>query len=414
MSLELKPADPRQPFLSTPAVIAILAFVKFALHLITADRYGIFRDELYYLACADHLSWGYVDHPPLIAFVTWFSAHVFGTSLLGIRFLPAVAGGLLVWVTAAIAKELGGNRFAQCFAAFAIIPAPIYLMLNHWLTMNAFEPLVWMTMLWLALRMLSRNEPRYWLLIGALCGLGLENKYSMLLLAAALVFGLFVTPERQIFRSRWFPVGAAVAFVLFLPNLLWLIHHDFPFLEFERRSRMSLGRIERAPLAFIADQALMMNPLLTPLWLGGLSWLLLSKPASKYRFLAWTFISIFAVLLVLKAKNYYVSPAYPVLFAAGAVAFEKTTEVAARWVRGIYVGLVLAAGSVLAPFVLPVLPVNDFLAYQRVFGGFTPIRLEKNSRSLLPQQFADEFGWEEMVRKTALEPISKLHTEADS
>jgi 4-amino-4-deoxy-L-arabinose transferase-like glycosyltransferase len=148
----------------------MLAIAKVALQLATSDRYGIFRDELYYIACADHLSWGYVGHPPLIAFVTWFSTHVFGTSLFGIRFLPAIAGGLLVYLTAAIAKALGGNRFAQCIAAFSIIPVPSYLMLNHWLTMNAFEPLLWTSALWLSARMLSRSEPRYWLLSGVLCG----------------------------------------------------------------------------------------------------------------------------------------------------------------------------------------------------------------------------------------------------
>lgn len=167
--------------LSTTAVVAGLVCIKVAIQLGTSSQYGIFRDELYYLACAEHLAWGYVDHPPLIAYITWFAAHVFGTSLLGLRVLPAVAGGLLVWVTAAIARELGGSRFAQCIAAVAIIPVPIYLMLDHWLTMNAFEPLLWATALWLTARMLSGNKPRYWLLIGGACGIGLENKYSMLL-----------------------------------------------------------------------------------------------------------------------------------------------------------------------------------------------------------------------------------------
>jgi len=402
MNLELKPKTDRLPILSAATVVALLAFTKLSLQLATASKYGIFRDELYYLACADHLSWGYVDHPPLIAFVTWFSAHLFGTSLIGLRLLPAIAGGLLVWVTAAIAKELGGNRFAQCVAALAILPVPIYLMLSHWLTMNAFEPLLWMSALWLSLRMLSRSEPRYWLLIGAVCGVGLENKYTMLLLAAALVIGLWVTPQRQILRSKWFAAGVVMAFLLFLPNLLWLIHHDFPFLEFERQSRLSTSRIERAPLSFIADQVLMMNPLEAPLWLGGLAWLLLSKNASKYRFLGWTFMTVFAALLILRAKNYYVAPAYPVLFAAGSVAFEQAAGFSAPWVRALYLGLMLAAGLMLAPFALPLLSVNDFVAYQRNFGGFTPIRLEKSPQSLLPQQFADEFGWEEMVRKTSL------------
>jgi hypothetical protein len=392
---------PSKYFLSTAWIIGLLMFAKFAVQFATAGRYGIFRDELYYLDCARHLAWGYVDQPPLIAFITWFSTHLFGVSLFALRLLPAIAGALLVWVTAQMAHELGGGRFAQCMAAFSIIPVPIYLLLNHWLTMNAFEPLLWMTALWMALRMVARNEPRYWLAIGALCGVGLENKYSMLFLAGALVLGLLMTPERRIFKSVWFPVGVGVALLLFLPNLLWLVHHHFPFLVFERNSRMSGGRILRSPVAFFADQMLIMNPLLAPLWIGGLGWLLLSSH-KKFRFLAFTFLAVFFLLLAMQAKNYYVAPVYPVLFAAGSVGLEQlTTTSRQRWLRGAYIALTAAAGLVLAPFCIPMLPVQSFLAYQKAFGGFTPIRLERQRTGPLPQQFADEFGWEDMARETA-------------
>ncbi len=387
--------------------VALLAVAKFAIQMATSGQYGIFRDELYYVALARHLAWGYVDEPPLIALVTWLTIHILGTSLYALRFLPAVAGGALVWVTSDIARELGGGRSARVLAGFAVIPVPIYLMLNHWLTMNAFKPLLWTTLSWAALRLTTRAEPRYWIAIGALCGVGLENKYSMLFPMAGLALGLMVTPERRMLKTCWVVAGGAIALALFLPNLLWLIHHDFPFLAFERGQRMSMDRIARDPLAFVADQIMIMNPLLAPLWIGGLAWLLVRRPARAYRFLGCAFLGIFLPLLALRAKNYYVAPAYPVLFAAGAVALERATEFrarwgGARWVRGAYAGTVLAAGLFLAPFVLPVLPVKSFLAYQRAFGGFTPIRLEKTGPSLLPQQFADEFGWDAMARQTAL------------
>jgi hypothetical protein len=391
--------DPPVP--STRTVIALLAFAKFLIQFLTAGRYGIFRDELYYLACARHLSWGYVDHPPLIAFMTWIGVHAFGTSLYGIRFLPAAAGAMLVAVMAAISKDLGGGRFAQCMAAAAVIPVPVYLMLNHWLTMNAFEPLIWMTTVWLAVRMVLRREPRYWIAIGVLAGLGLENKYSMLLVLAGLVVGLLCSRERRMLRSWWFLAGTVVALLVFLPNLIWLVQHHFPFLEFERHSRMSGSRIERSPLAFVADQIVLMNPLLAPLWLGGLAWLLSSERAENFRWLGTAFLGIFGVLLLLKGKNYYVTPIYPVLFAAGAVALEHVTEGRLRWTRSFYAGGVFIAGLLLAPFAIPVLPVQQFIVYQHAFGGFTPIRIERLAPDLLPQQFADEFGWKEMVEKTA-------------
>ena len=387
--------------LSTAAVVGLLAMAKFAVQFATAGRYGIFRDELYFVDCARHLAWGYVDHPPLIALVTWVVIHVFGTSLFGLRFLPAVAGGALAWLTAQVARELGGGRFAQGMAAFAVLPVPIYLLLDHWLTMNAFEPLLWTATLWLALRMVARNQPRYWLIIGAVWGVGLENKYSMLFPAAALVAGLLLTPERRSLRSPWFAAGLGVALLLFLPNLIWLARHGFPFLEFERHARLDSSRLARGPLDFVVDQVLIMNPLLAPLWIGGLTFLLCARRTKPFRFAGWTFLGVFGVLLLLRAKNYYVAPAYPVLFAAGAVALEQWSVMAWRWVRSVYVAVTLAAGLVLAPFVLPVLPVETFLAYQRAFGGFQPVRFEQHATERLPQHFADEFGWEDMARETA-------------
>ncbi len=401
------PKEHPHPPIPTPkpsprSFIPLLALLQFTIVFSCANRYGIFRDELYYIACARHLAWGYVDHPPLIALLTWLVTHTLGTSLFALRLLPAIAGALLVLITAAITRQLGGGRFAQNMAAFAIMPVPIYLLLAHWLTMNAFEPLLWATTLYLTLRMITHNAPRLWIPIGALCGIGLENKYSMVFLIAGLLFGLLATKQRHILRSRYLVAAIALATVLVLPNLLWLIHNHFPFLEFERHSRLAGSRIERGPISFLADQVVLMNPLLAPLWIAGFAWLLWAKPATRFRFLGLTCLGIFTLLIALKAKNYYLAPIYPALFAAGAIAFETASANTARWTRPLYATAVLAPGIILAPFALPILPVEKFLAYQQAFQGFTPIRMENLKPALLPQQFADEFGWQQMVEKTAV------------
>ena len=387
-------------FSSTALVVALLVLAKFAIQFTTAGSYGIFRDELYFLDCARHLAWGYVDHPPLIDGLTWFAVHVLGSSLFGLRFLPALAGGALVWMTARIARELGGGRFAQVMAAVAVLPVPVYLMLGHWLTMNAFEPLLWTTTVWLALRLVSRDQPRYWLAIGATWGIGMENKYSMLFPAAALVFALLLTPARRLLKTWWFVAGIGVAGLLFLPNFVWLVQNHFPFLEFEHNARVSDTRIVRSAFGFVADQILIMNPLLAPLWMGGLAWLLLATRAKPHRFVGWTFLAVFGSLWLLKAKNYYVAPAYPAMLAAGAVAFEEATA-ARRWMRPSYVVAVLVAGGIMAPLVLPVLPVDWLIVYQRALGGFEPVRFEQQASGVLPEQFAGEFGWEDMARETS-------------
>jgi hypothetical protein len=382
--------------------VILLAGALVGIHLATAARYGIFRDELYYIACAQHLAWGYVDHPPFVVFIARLVSDWLGVSLLALRALPAIAGGLLVMITARMARELGGGRFTQTLAAFAILPVPIYLILHHWLTMNAFEPLIWMVMAWAALRAINANDGRYWLLAGAMAGVGLENKYSIALFVFGMLFGLVVTRERRWFTNGWFWLAGILAGLIFLPNLIWLWQHDFPFLEFERHSRMSANRIERGPLAFILDQALIMNPLLMPLCIAGLWFLMRGDTAPASRVLGWAAVVTFAVLLIVKGKNYYLAPVYPILFAAGAVAAERAN--AQRFVRArrAYVSALVVSGVILAPLVMPILPVDSFIRYRQALGGFTPVTFEQWGKDALPQYFADEFGWEEMVRATAM------------
>ena len=387
-------------FFSGPAVVLSLALVKFLFHLLTAGRYGIFRDELYYLACSEHLDFGYVDQPPLIAFVTWIARHFFGESLIGLRLIPALAGAATVWLTGKLAREMGGRVFAQALAALAIIAAPIYLLLHHWLTMNAFEPLIWLACTWCIVRAINRGEPRYWLWFGLLLGLGMENKYTTVFFALAVFAALFLSPQRRFLSNAWIWVGALCSLLVFLPNLIWLIRHDFPFFELMHNIRSTGRDVVRGPAAFIADQAMLLNPILFPLWLGGLGWLFLNQRGSRYRLLGWIYVLMLIAFMALKGKNYYLSAAYPMLFAAGAVAFENMTRERGRWSRGPYVCLIVAATCFLAPTVAPVLPAATYIRYQKAI-GFEPPKAENQPTGPLPQHFADEFGWEEMTREVA-------------
>ena len=198
---ESEAAKPHSRFTSGLAIVLYLALAKLLLHLLTATRYGIFRDEMYYVACSQHLAWGYVDHPPMNVFIAWFARHAFGDSLLGLRLLPAIAGAALVWMTGQLAREMGGDRFAQALAALAVIPVPIYLIMHHWLTMNAFEPLLWMGCLWCVVRAINRGEPRYWFWFGTLTGIGLETKYSIAFLVFGVFVGVLLGPERGFSRA---------------------------------------------------------------------------------------------------------------------------------------------------------------------------------------------------------------------
>src|SRR5215470_5646708 len=127
-----RPQHPTRAWLFTSLSFASAGLL---LHLLTNARYGYFRDELYFLACGDHLDWGYVDHAPLIAVAAKLSRFVLGDSLFAIRFLSAIAGSLKVFLTGLIAIEFGGKRFATALACLCVIAAPIYLGVDTLLTM---------------------------------------------------------------------------------------------------------------------------------------------------------------------------------------------------------------------------------------------------------------------------------------
>ncbi len=377
-------------------IVWSIAAAKLVFQLAIANRYGIFCDELYYVACSRHLAAGYVDQPPLIAFVTWFARHVFGDSLFALRLLPAIAGAALVWLTGRLAKEMGGGVFAQGMAALAAACVPIYMTMHHWMTMNAFEPLIWTGCAWCVVRAINSDDGRYWGWFGVLVGVGMENKYGVAFFVTGVAAGLLATRERKWIATRWMWIGAAAALAIFLPNLIWLGRHDFPFLELMRNVRASGRDVVRAPIPFIADQALIMNPVLFPLWVAGVVNLFFTR----YRLLAWTFVVVIAMLIVLGGKDYYAAPLYPMAFAGGALGFETITRNRAQWSRVAYAVLLIIVTIALAPMAAPVLSAEGFIRYQKAI-GLEPPQIEHHNNGPLPQYFADEFGWEDMAREVA-------------
>ena len=291
------------------------------------------------------------------------------------------------------------SRFAQALAALAVIPVPIYLILHHWLTMNAFEPLLWMGCIWCVVRGINLDEPRYWLWFGALTGIGLETKYSIAFLLFGILVGVLLGPERRFLKSWWLWLGMLVA-ALALPNFLWQLRHDFPFLQLIHNIHMGNRDIVRGPFSFIADQAAIMNPILFPLWAGGLLWLFFGYEVRRYRVLGWAYVVLLTAFIILGGKNYYVAPIYPMLFAAGAVGFEQVTARSFTWSRTAYVAAIVVVGALLIPISCPILSPENYLRYQAALHIQPPVA-ERQNNGPLPQFFADEFGWKEMVQQVA-------------
>jgi hypothetical protein len=379
-----------------------LSFALFFLHILFSRRYGYFVDELYYLACSHHLDWGYVDQAPLIAVVTWFERVTLGDSLPALRFLPAVAAGLNVLLTGLIALELGARRYAIALACVAVIVAPLYLGIDSLLTMNAFEPCIWMACALIVLKIFNGASPKLWLLFGGLAGIGLQNKHSMLVFGFALFTGLLLTEQRRQFAQPWIWLGGLIAFLIFLPNLVWEIRRHFPTIELLRNVQESGRNTQLSWVGFILTQALIMHPLSTPLWIAGLWHLLRDGQMKGARVLGWTFVIILLCLLILHGRIYYLAPAYPMLYASGAVVFQDWVERHSwSWMKPAYITLLLITGAMFAPFAyFPLLTVDQYIAYSK-FMHLAPPKIETHKQGPLPQLYADQFGWKEMAQVVA-------------
>jgi hypothetical protein len=357
--------------------------------------YGYFRDELYYLACSRHLDWGYVDQPPLIALIAWVVRAVIGDSLTAIRLLVALAGAGEIALTALIARELGGRNWAQILAGLATLFAGGFLATQSFFSMNAFEPLFWMGCAWVVIRIAKTGDQKLWIWFGVLAGFGLENKHSMLIFGAGIVAGLILTPQRKVFAGPWIWIGGAIAFLIFLPNLIWNIQHHFPFVELQMNIRRSGRDTPLSPLAFFGEEILDMNPLSLPIWLAGL-WFYFSSAGKQFRALGWAWIFTAGVIVALSPRVYYLFPAFPILFAAGAAVWERRP----RWLRVALATGLAASGVIFAPFAIPILPPETYIRYAKAL-HFDQPAIETHKLGPLPQMFADRFGWEEMTTTVA-------------
>jgi hypothetical protein len=379
-----------------------LAAVGIALLIATDGRYGYFRDELYFIATSDHLAFGYVDFAPLSSLILKISRVLFGDSLYSIRLFPALALGGTILLTGLITRELGGKRFATFLACFSALLAPVIIGVAARYSMNPFEPLFWMGSIYFLLRAINLDDPRKLVWCGVLIGLGVENKHSTAFFLISLLAALAVTPARRFYRSKYLWIAAAIIVLLSLPNLIWQIRHGYPTWVDLRNVQRVHKNVELSPMDFLKQQILILNPVSALIWLPGLGFLLFHSRAQKYRVVGVTYLFFLAMMMALHAKDYYVAPIYPMLFAAGGVLWETLTEVrpAWRWLRRALPTAVGIAGIVSLPVTLPILPADQVGPYLAKI-GMGGQKAEVGHNGPLPQHFGDEFGWTEMVAAVA-------------
>jgi hypothetical protein len=356
---KLKP----QVYPSDTVAIWLTGLAFTIVHIATSGRYGFHRDELLTYSNALHLDWCYVVYPPLTAWLARAELAVFGTNLIGFRFLPAIAIGLLVVLTGLIARTLGGSRRAMLVAAVAAgIAGPIEFS-GSFLSYMTFDLLWWVVVAWCVACLLRSQNPRWWLGIGAAVGLGLLTKYTMAFFVAGLFGGMLLTPNRRYLGSRWFWCGVGIALLIVLPVVIWQFQHYFVGLAWMKSIHArDLGE-GRTDYFLLSQFWRTTNPITVPLWLAGL-WFLFATPGGKpFRMIGWMYVIPLVLFLAARGRDYYLCPAYPMLLAAGAVWAEsrlallsprsQTEAVRSTWIS-------LAVGGLISfALVVPIAPINS-------------------------------------------------------
>lgn len=421
--------------------LAFLATAKLLIHFFTNGEYGFHRDEFLYIALGEHLAWGYVEIPPSIAIFANISRNLLGDSIFAIRFFPAMVGAAGLVFTALIARELGGGKFAQVLAGLVFLMSPAYLGSNTLFQPVSFNQFYWILSAYILLRWINHQNPHTWIHLGVVMGLAMLNKYSVLLFAFGIFVGLLLHPTyRKAFQSKWLYLGALTALVIWLPNLVWQMVNDFP--ELTHLQELSESQLVNVSVFDFLLSQLLMQGLNCWIVLLGLGYLLFSPKMKSYRILAWIYLTIMLILLLLSGKDYYSLGAYPMLIAAGALAIEvftrskKTFEVftnnkhtskrnlknntsnnatnfkslsSNNWktylLRPIIVLWVLTCNLFAIPYALPILPISQaqsYMAYMaQNYGLDGPIRWENGELHDLTQDYADMHGWEELTELVA-------------
>ncbi len=384
--------------LASPAVL--LGLATLVLHLIVNNRYDVFSDELYFVVCGRHPALGYVDQPALIPLIAAASYKLFGTALLPLRLVPALAMSATVALTAELARLLGGGRFAQWLSGLAVLFGGVFLVDGLLLTTDALQPLTWLGCSMCLVRLAQTKDERWWLAFGAIVGVSLMSKYLIAFYLVGLALGILATPLRRSLLRPQIYIGAAIALALAAPSFYWQAAHGWPFLEVGRAGASGKNLV-LSPLGFLGQQILFVGPVAALIWIAGLWRLSVRPPLPELRAFPIAYVTMLVLFYELHGKAYYLAPVYPVLLAGGAIAIESWF----RWspLRWAAIGLVSIIGALLAPLAIPILPPDDYGPYARALGvpaGAASTETHEKGGHL-PIHMAGQFGWREMAAKVS-------------
>lgn len=390
-------------------ILSAFVFLKISLHVILNAQWSFHRDELLYLALGRHLAWGYASVPPAIGFWAWFGDSVLGGSVGAIRLIATLFGSITVLMTGLIAKEIWpttkapftGN-WSMTLIGMAGITAGAFLRPSMLFMPVVFDVFYWTLLCWIFIKYINTNDTSWLLYFGFTAGLGLLNKYTVLIFLFSMLSGLLLTSYRKIFSRRQLYYAIGSTLLILSPNIYWQYTHSFPV--FEHMSKLSATQFSHVSLSgFAIDQLLFFLPAL-PIWIAGLYVLLICKETAPWRIFGWMYLMVILILLAFSAKSYYSIGAYPVLIAAGAVYLENKTQDKWRMIRYILPGWMILFGLINLPASLPLLPPAKEARFVKVLtripGMEGILRWEDGRQYDLPQDFADMLGWKEIALHT--------------
>ncbi|MFK2856320.1 glycosyltransferase family 39 protein [Dyella humi] len=366
--------------------VLVIAVLFGAAHMLTNGQYGFHRDEWQFLSDAQHLDWGFVPYPPLTAALEHLGLKMFGLSLVGLRLFSVLAQVLVILAGGLMARDLGGGRLAQSFTAIAVALSPLPIFEATEFQYSSFDLLWWVLIAWCVIRLMRDDEPRWWVAIGLLAGLGLQTKYSIAFELAGVLVGVLLTDARRYVANSWFWAGGAIALLLFAPNLVWLVRHDFVsyhFLQAIHARDVHQGRAD----GFLRDQFLLnANLFAAPVWLAGLFAYFNDR---RYRMLAWMYVVPLLLFLFAQGRGYYTCGAYPMLLAMGSVVGEQWLRtLRPAWRVGITTLMFTGVFAIGTYAVLNIVPIASS-------GPLRDFALRNNG------DLREEIGWNELVAHVA-------------
>lgn len=386
-------------FFTDPEII-LVAFFSVFLHLIFANNLEYHRDEMLYMTLGQHPAAGYASVPPLIGWISWLIQTLFGSSVFAVRLFPSILGGALILITAVIARELGGSRYAGFLSAVGVLISMFFLRTYFLFLPVQTEIFLWTLCIYMVIRYINTSDDKYLILFGIVAGISLLNKYLVMLLFSGLFIIIPFTQYRYIFRKKGFYLGLAAGFIIFLPNLIWQVSKGFPvFMHMHELYRTQLVHMN---IPFFLTEQLMMPAFGSFFTVSGIIFLLSSKDARRFRMLGILAAYVILLLMLLKGKSYYTLGVFPLLIAAGAVSYDEWIN--KRWIKVAFPLILIILTYPLIPMGVPAYKSDGLKKYFNVLGKYNievGRRFEDGSIHSLPQDYADMLGWDELTQVTA-------------